>query len=64
MADLTRKFHEHQDSSTLKRGCQVADGEVDLCPCGSKLGFAHCHGAPCGCGSGSPKFKCCHQDDF
>ncbi|MDW7710080.1 MAG: SEC-C metal-binding domain-containing protein [Deferrisomatales bacterium] len=64
MADLTKKFHEQQDANTLKMGCQVADAEVDLCPCGSKQSFAKCHGAPCECGSGKPKFKCCHTDDI
>ncbi|GAB4271350.1 MAG: hypothetical protein Kow0092_26060 [Deferrisomatales bacterium] len=62
MADLTKKFHEHQDP--LRRGCQVSDPDVELCPCGSKTVFAKCHGAPCECGSGKPKFKCCHADDF
>jgi len=64
MADLTRKFHEHQDDNSLKRGCQVSDADVELCPCGSKKVFAKCHGLPCECGSGKPKFKCCHSDDF
>lgn len=64
MADLTKKFHEHQDANTLKMGCQVADDQVELCPCGSKKSFAKCHGAPCECKSGKPKFKCCHTGDF
>ena len=64
MADLTRKFHEHQDDNSLKRGCQVSDADVDLCPCGSKKAFAKCHGLPCECGSGKPKFKCCNSNDF
>lgn len=64
MTDLSRKFHDQQDSSSLKRGCQVDDAEVDLCLCGSKQTFAKCHGMPCECGSGQPKFKCCHSDDF
>jgi hypothetical protein len=64
MTDLTRKFHEHQDDNSLRRGCQVSDADVDLCPCGSKTAFAKCHGLPCECGSGKPKFKCCHSNDF
>ena len=64
MSDLTKKLHEHQDANTLKRGCQTAEGEEDFCPCGAKLTFAECHGSSCECGSGKPKFKCCHSDDF
>jgi hypothetical protein len=64
MADLTKKFHEHQESNTLKMGCQVTDEQIQPCLCGSKQPFAKCHGAPCECGSGKPKFKCCHTDDF
>ncbi len=50
--------------STLKRGCQVAEMDTELCPCGSGKVFAKCHGGECECGSGKPKFKCCHTSDF
>jgi hypothetical protein len=53
----------HSDDNVLKRGCQISEGEVELCPCGSKKAFAKCHGAACDCGSGKPKFKCCHSDE-
>lgn len=57
------KFGQH-GSNVLNRGCQVADTDVDLCPCGSGKVMAKCHGLPCECGSGKPKFKCCHSKDF
>jgi hypothetical protein len=61
---MSQKDLFHTDSNTLKRGCQVADGDVEACPCGSKQPFSKCHGAPCDCGSGQPRFKCCKTDDF
>lgn len=62
---MSQKDHfKHQDSSTLKRGCQMSEGETELCPCGSGDAFSKCHGADCECGSGIPKFKCCHTSDF
>lgn len=64
MADETNKFQEQRETSTLKAGCQAADEQLNLCLCGAKVPFAKCHGAPCECGSGKPKFKCCHTDDF
>ncbi len=52
------------EDNVLKRGCQVAEGEVEACPCGSGKAFAKCHGAPCECGSGKPKYKCCHAAEL
>ena len=61
---MSQKDHFKHGDSTLKMGCQADDGSVELCPCGSKKAFAQCHGAPCDCGSGKPKYKCCHSEDF
>ena len=58
-----KDMFKHGDS-TLKMGCQASDMDTEPCPCGSKQAFGQCHGAPCECGSGNPKFKCCHTDDF
>jgi hypothetical protein len=61
---MSQKDHfKPSDSSTLHRGCHTGS-EADLCPCGSGHAFEKCHGAPCECGSGKPKLKCCHTDDI
>ena len=39
---MSQKDMFHSDSNTLKRGCQVAEAEVEACPCGSKESFAKC----------------------
>ena len=61
---MSQKDMFHSDSNTLKRGCQVDESEIEACPCGAKESFAKCHGAPCDCGSGKPRFKCCKAGDF
>lgn len=59
-----KDMYKTETSSTLLKGCQVKDEITDLCPCGSGKTFVLCHGSPCECGSGSAKFKCCHQDEI
>jgi hypothetical protein len=54
----------HPEDNVLKRGCQVSEADVDLCPCGSGKALAKCHGADCECGSKKPKFKCCHAGEL
>lgn len=60
----TKDMFKPEDSSTLKRGCQSKEGDVELCPCGSGKSLAKCHGMPCECGSGKPKYKCCHSNEI
>ena len=52
------------EENVIKRGCLVADTDVNPCPCGSGKAFARCHGADCECGSKKPKYKCCHAKEL
>ena len=61
---MSQKDLFHPEDNTLKRGCQVAEGSIELCPCGSGKSFVKCHGADCECGSKKPKYKCCHANEL
>lgn len=61
---MSQKDLFHPEDNVLKRGCQVSEGDVELCPCGSGKAFNKCHGAACECGSKKPKYKCCHADEL
>lgn len=61
---MSQKDLFHPEESSLKRGCQASDQDVQPCPCGSGKTFSKCHGSACECGSGKPKFKCCHSEEL
>lgn len=61
---MSQKDMFHPEDNVLKRGCQISEADVELCPCGSGKAFSKCHGGPCECGSKKPKFKCCHADEL
>lgn len=61
---MSHKNMFNPPDNVLKRGCQVDEAQVELCPCGSGKAFAKCHGADCECGSKKPKYKCCHADEL